>query len=290
MGTRNTVIQKILTKPIQLPPLTKNIHVLMQALAEENMSYKQLAEVIKHYPEITARLIFLVNSPWSAPVSPINSIEQACARLGVSVVKSISIAISIASSFDTGKCPSFDTEYFWTSSILVAEGASQLASLIPGRLISIEYINTAQTAGILHNLGLLWMANNFPVETNLALQAYSDNPTAASVNDLLRQYTGTDYCEIGGLVAKQMELPEALIVTMEQHVNDEYQDAAWEIARLVGSAANMASALHKQVEEGLVYSRLEKLGLDSAAQTQIFQQLLKNLEKTRELVKTLFSG
>ena len=61
----------------------------MQSLADENMGYQQLAEVIKHYPNITARLIFLANSPWSSPISPISSIEQACSRLGVPIVKSI---------------------------------------------------------------------------------------------------------------------------------------------------------------------------------------------------------
>ena len=62
MERNKTAFQQKLSEPIKLPSLAKNIHVLMQSLADENMDYQQLAEVIKHYPDITARLIFLVNS------------------------------------------------------------------------------------------------------------------------------------------------------------------------------------------------------------------------------------
>jgi len=126
-----TALQNKLSEPAKLPSIAKNIHVLMQALASDKLSYQQLAEIIKHYPEITARLIFLANSSWSAPISPINNIEQAISRLGISIVKSISIAISIASSFDTRKCPCFDTVHFWTSSMLVAEGAVKEPVYLP---------------------------------------------------------------------------------------------------------------------------------------------------------------
>jgi len=285
-----TVIQNKLSEPAKLPSIAKNIHVLMQALASDKLSYQQLAEVVKHYPEITARLIFLANSSWSAPVSPINNIEQACARLGMSIVKSISIAISISSSFDTRSCPLFDTVHFWTSSMLVAEGAGLLASKLSQTIATTELEHTAQTAGVLHNLGLLWLADNFPAETNTALQILLDDTNTLSLRESLKQTIETDYCEIGSWIAKQLALPEVLVTAMEHHLNPDYQDSSSEIAHIVGGAAEMVSALHKQSEEFTSIPGLETLEIDSASQQLVFQQLAKNFEKTQQLAQTLFKG
>lgn len=283
-------LQQKLSQPIQLPSLAKNIHVLMQSLADDSLNYQQLAEVLKHYPDITARLIFLANSSWSAPISPITSIEQACSRLGTSIIKSVSIAITIASSFDTRRCPLFSTVRFWTTSMLVAEGAKLLASKLPASLSGSELEQTAQTAGVLHNLGVLWLADNLPVETDTALQKIADEFPSLSFSDSLRQCTGTDYCEIGGQLAKHLKFPEVLAVAMQYHLSADYQESSWEMALLIGEAAKMASALHRQAEEISPNTRLEKLGIDSATQKLIFQQLSKNFEKTHQLAKTLFEG
>jgi len=283
-------LRKKLSEPAQLPSIAKNIHVLIQALADNNLSYQQLSEIIKHYPEITARLIFLANSSWSAPISPINNIEQACARLGMSIVKSISIAISISSSFDTRSCPAFDTVHFWTSSILVAEGAGLIASKLPYSIASIELEHTAQTAGVLHNLGLLWLANNLPSETNSALQILTENSNSYTLNETLKQSTETDYCEIGGWIATQLKLPDVLIATMTYHLDPQYQGTSWETAIIVGTAANMLSTIHKQSDQFTSNDRLEQLGVDSNTQQLIFQKLTNNFEKTQALAQTLFKG
>lgn len=290
MEHNNTPFQQKLLHPIKLPSLVKNMHALLQTLADDTLNYQQIADVIKHYPEITARIIFLVNSPWSSPISPITNIEQACARLGTSIVKSISIAISIASSFDTRKCPYFNTAHFWTTSMLVAEGAGILASRLPGNLTNLEFEHTAETAGILHNIGLLWLAHNLALETDIAFQRLTDESNSYSVSESLKLSTGTDYCEVGGLIAKELNFPEILITTIEQHLNPDYQESSWEITLLIGSAAKMASAMHQQVNEFPTNSRLEMLGIDSANQKLIYQKLSSNYQKTSELAKTLFEG
>ncbi len=283
-------LQQKLSQPIQLPSLAKNIHVLMQSLADDNLTYLQLAEVLKHYPDITARLLFLANSSWSAPISPISSVEQACSRLGTSIVKSVSIAITIASSFDTRRCPRFSTVHFWTTSMVVAEGARLLVSKLPVSTPCSKLEQTAQTAGVLHNLGVLWLADNFPADTDKALHKMADESPPLSFSDSLRQCTGTDYCEVGGLLAKHLQLPDVLAAAMQYHLNSDYQESSWEMALLIGEVAKMASALHRQTGELHPNIRLEKLGIDSATHQLIFQQLSKNFEKNRQLAKTLFGG
>ena len=59
------------TQPLALP-------YLLQALSDNDIDYHVLAGIIERFPSIAARLIFLANSAWSAPKTPIASIEPAC--------------------------------------------------------------------------------------------------------------------------------------------------------------------------------------------------------------------
>ncbi len=279
--------EKKLSAPMKLPVLSKDIHVLMQALNGDSLSNTQLAEVIKHYPVITARLLYLANSAWSAPIQPITCIEQACTRLGSSMVKSISIALSIASSFDAHKCPAFCTLHYWTTSMLVSEGAGLLAAQFNPNKQYEDFEHTAQTAGILHNLGLLWLAENLAEETSLALQHANENPQL-SISSALTEYAGVNYCRAGAWLGKQLKLPETLVSVIQNHHSHDYQGSEWELSLIVGSAANMVSALYQQSETITFSEKLESSGIDSVMQEKVFQRLNKNFSKTQELVETLF--
>ena len=274
-----------------LPSLSKNINGLLKTIANADINTRQLADTVKQFPEISTRLIFLANSAWSAPSKPINSVKDACSLLGHSIVKSISFGVSIASSFDTRKCPSFKADLFWFTSMMVGQGARLLASKLSDN-IPIEDNNfeeTVQTAGILHNIGLLWLADNLPKETDEALKKIATNPSV-SMNEALLQYTGTDYCEVGGWLSTQLGFPSVLIIGIKNHLDSHYQESFWEAALLVGSAKTMVTKLHNQNGEIPENTRLEELGLDSSAQQVVFQQLSKESKKTRELAKLLFTG
>lgn len=282
-----TPFQQKISDGVHLPSLARNIPFLMQALADDSLTYRQLADVIKQYPSVTARLIFLTNSPWSAPISPVTSIEQACARLGTSIVKSLSIAISIASSFDVRKCPDFSTEHFWTTAMLVSKGAGLLALQLPSNADSTDFVNTAQTAGLLHNLGLLWLADSLPKETEKALLSIIEDPLI-HISTALQEHTGTDYSEVGGWIGSQMGFPDVLNIAIKYHHTANYQEASWKTTLLVGWAANMVSEIYQQTTEISTNSRLESLGIDASTQESIFQQLSNDFEATRDLAKTLF--
>ncbi len=282
-----TPFEKKLSSPVKLPSIARDINVLMQALNEKSLSIKQLAEVIKHYPVISARLLYLANSAWSAPINPITSIEQACSRLGGAMVKSISIALSIASSFDPRKCPRFDTNHYWTTAMLVSEGSGLLVSKSQSVGNHEEFEQTAQTAGVLHNLGLLWLAENLPQQTSQALQQ-ADEQQDLSINEALIDYVGSDYCQVGGWLGEQLKFPDTLISAMQNHHNQNYHDSAWELSLLVGSAARMCSAVYNQDNSLEKIENLEALGIDTPSQQTVYQRLNKDFEKTRELVATLF--
>ena len=281
------VLQKMISQQAGLPSLAKNIHVLIDSMNDDELHHKDLAEAIGNYPEIALRLIFLANSPWVAPAKPIQSIEQACSILGKSTVKSISLGMCVAVCFDTRKCPYFNTERFWTTSMLVAEGASMFASRLSAELQTSEYVQTVQTAGILHNIGILWLADNFPEETSRAFEiAQSD--TEITVDQALLELIGTQYSEVSGWLGESMKLPDILVSSMKYQFDPDYDQSSWEAAAVVGSAAEMVRMLYHQNEKIPEVERLNALGVDATIQQKVFQVLSKKFERTQELARTLY--
>ncbi len=269
-----------------LPTLPIGIQHLLATLADENLTYPKLAKEIINHPNIVARLVALANSAWAAPVVPITDLETACARLGMSIVRSTSLALAIASPFNPARCPGFDIERFWSTGILVSEGAAILATKAKPEIFLDEAKGTAQTAGILHHFGLLWFADQMPDETAKALKMRMNTPPI-SLSQALRQLTYTDYTAVGGWIAREWGLPELLATAVEQHLSLEYKQEFWEITLLVGSAARMAAALLRGDEEKPENYRLESLGISLSTQDAVFEQMTKKLDGCREMARAL---
>ncbi len=142
---------------LQLPSLPAGAPYLLKSLTNENIDFAELASVVEKFPGIAGKLISLVNSAWSAPATEVTSLEDTCSRLGLGVVRSTSIALAVAAPFNSTRCPSFDLEYYWCSVLLAADAASRLAG-VSSSIRDFEPA-TARAAGLLHNLGLLWLAD-----------------------------------------------------------------------------------------------------------------------------------
>lgn len=287
METKQPNIKHKLSRQPRLPTLPIGIEQLLKALSDDNLTYPQLAEVINNHPNIVARLIALANSAWAAAVVPITNLETACARLGLTVVRSTSIALAIASPFNPARCPSFNIERFWSTGILVSEGAGLLATKAKPGLLPDEGKGTAQTAGILHHFGLLWFADQIPEDTMKVFKFVAKHPQV-SVSEALRKQTYSDYTTIGGWIAREWGLPELLATAIEQHLDTEYRQEFWEMTLLVGAASQMVASLHLGDKEVPENYRLESLGISQAMQEKVYQQLGKKYESCHEMARALF--
>lgn len=173
-------------KPV-VPDISPGVARLFSLLSQNDVGVAEVAEELKLYPVVVARLIGLANSAWSSPATPVLSLNDACARLGLSVVKSTAIAYAVSAPFNIMRCPTFDATRFWCGSLLASEAARVLADL--------RGINAAiaSTAGMLRNIGLLWLADIQAEQTAAALMATDDE--GAELGELLRQSTGMSHVE-----------------------------------------------------------------------------------------------
>ena len=265
-----------------LPTLPAGTPFLLKSLTNENIDFVELAALIEKFPSIASKLISLVNSAWSAPTSAITSLETTCSRLGLDIVKSTSIALAIATPFNPAKCSSFDPEYFWCSALLTADAASRLASISLSRN-KLEP-SSARAAGLLHNLGLLWLVDKLPAEVDQALITVKKKQSE-SLQQALLQLLGFDQMEAAGRLGKCWNLPKPLIEAMTFYPEDSYQGSHSEIVNTVGLAVKLASASLKEETSPEPDIRLSNLGITEDNISDVFEQLNKQKTKIRAIAK-----
>ncbi len=269
----------------QLTVLPAAVPELLAALNDDDLSFRELADTVAQFPTIAARLLFLANSSWAAPVAEITTIEGACAKLGLAVVKSVSVSIAIAAPFDPAKCPPFRSEQFWSSALLVADVASALAG--HSNQIDESEIATIHTSALLHNLGLLWMADSIPAQTAKALLMAQNNPDL-SLASALTQVCGADYAQVGGCLARAWSLPAVIESAMSNHLDFSYSGDHWQVAQLTGYAATMVHCLNHGIDKLPEDMRLERLGIKSEQRDESFEKLQNRYQSVREMVRVLF--
>jgi len=212
------LLRKEMKQEQRFPVLPPDISALLKTLNDDEIGYTQLAKELELFPSIVIKIVATANSAWASPVNPITTLRDSCARIGVPAVRSISIALSIAEVFDPSRCRPFNSKIFWISALLTAE-AAYLCSRDNPEVCS----NTARLAGLLHNIGLLWLATQKPEETASAISLKQNNEID-SISDGLNKQLGMDLYTAGGYLATYIDLPEIIAEAIASPATDMVDD------------------------------------------------------------------
>ena len=273
------------SKEPTLPVLAPGLPYLLSALGDEEIDLGALATAVRCFPSITGRLVALANSAWVSPKRPIISLPDACSLLGLRMVRCVSFALAVGRPFDPGRCPGFDVERYWGSALLTAEGAALLAHHLSDDAFPVD---TAHTAGLLHNLGLMWLADSWPTQTAMALQVVAAGE-GFDLGQALYAATGNDYCAAGGQLSEAWHLPEPLTIAIRYHRTPGYRGAHWQFPAICGIAAGMASRLRRGLEWAPGPSDYDALAFSPDVLQSVFQKLAGKRDSIQHLSKTLFN-
>lgn len=197
-----------------LPALPAGTPELLQALMDDELGFREIAGLVQNFPSITARLLYLANSAWVGSLVPVTTVEGACSKLGLSVVRSVSVALTISSPFNSLRCPAFNVTKYWLAALLTADLAVRIARQLDE--FPAEDLSVLQTAGILHNVGMLWLADRLPDLTSEALSA-ADADKDLTVSAALTLGCGAGYTEVGACLAESWQLPQILVDAIASH-------------------------------------------------------------------------
>lgn len=197
-----------------LPAFPKVVTDILATIDDDNATVSGLIELVESDPVLTARVFSLANSAaksgnWR---KGLRDMHVAISMIGMSRLRQIAISVSLA---DFGR-ETRVTRGFWDHSVAVGVAAQELARLRPlpdSSLVSADY---ALVAGLLHDIGFLWMARFYPLEYQMARQAMAQ-PGGESNIEIERRYFGTDHCQVGRILAMGWGLPSSIIEAISSH-------------------------------------------------------------------------
>lgn len=192
-----------------LPALPQALTDLLVALQREDVAIDQLAIRISRDQALTAKALRLANCSFYGVAGRVNSIHDAINVLGIRSLTTALTAAAVAGSFKRPDCRGFDLDAYWRHSMacaLCAQAVAQTVNLDPG---------LAFTAGLLHDIGRLALAAQFPaaVEPAFAYRAKLDVP----MRDAERHVLGFDHAEVGALVAQHWHFAGAVVDAIKWH-------------------------------------------------------------------------
>ena len=192
----------------------------MEIIGDPEVDIDQVVKIIEQDPPLTARILGLANSAYFGQVREINTVREAIIRvLGMNLVKSLSLSIAMAGTFDTSACREFSLANYWYTSL----GTATLARMIVQRatLPDAAIVDSVYLCGLLHKLGLLLLANLFPGELSAVLAEHRQNPDT-DLYALERNSIGVDHMAAGEWLLSRWHLPEAVTEVIGFFDNSEY--------------------------------------------------------------------
>ncbi len=264
-----------------LPTLLPSASYLINALSEPTLGVDQLPEVLETSPVIAARILALANSAWSAPSTPISSLDRACQRLGLNLIRAVGVAIAVAEPFRPSQVEGFDPIRFWSSSLLAAD-----ASLWLSERLNPDDQQTARTAALLARLGLLWLVEHYPQETAQAI-ALRQQGHGESLNNALNQCCGMGHVEVSQHLALHWRLPTVLCEAIGRQKDHQLNPDLEPITVMVASATRMCFSLSHQLEFEPDERWLPLLRVDREVQLDAFEKLKNAANDKRHIAEAI---
>lgn len=258
-----------------LPEVTIKIIHLVE---DPKSTARDLHEVIKNDPALSVKVLKVVNSAFYGLPGQVASVDRAIILLGLSAVKNIAIAASIARLFK-GKRVSeqFSAADLWRHSVAVAVAARALGKLSPNPVMLDELF----VAGLIHDVGTLVERQAYPDEfAEVIARGTQSGPEFLECE---REIIGADHQAFGVGLTTKWKFPRHLRAAVGFHHNPEAVSvelknmaAIIRIADVVACQEKLGFYLTAQNEE-INPALLELLGLAPEQVEQVREALTTQL-------------
>jgi signal transduction histidine kinase/HD-like signal output (HDOD) protein len=211
---REKRVELILQQLEELPTLPPVVIKVLQTVASDETSARQVIELISSDQSLTTRILQLLHRAETGVADDINSVDRAVVLLGFEAVRSMVLAVSVFHTMGLRPAASraaahFNREEFWKHSIAVACCAELLAEKLqdiakdPALSPSEAFV-----CGLLHDLGKVALDTVLPKSFDRVVEAA--DLLRSNIADLERSIIGLDHMVVGKRLAERWELPATL--------------------------------------------------------------------------------
>jgi len=267
-----------------LPEVTSQIISIVE---DPNSTARDLYQLVRTDPALSAKILKVVNSAFYGLPGQVATIDRAIVLLGLSAVKNIAIAASLARLFKGGVLDSgFDARELWSHSVAVGTIARMMAKH-QGRLGSEE----AFLAGLIHDLGMLIECQTMPRKLVEAIAVQRQQNL--TLREAEQQVLGADHTEFGTALAEGWRFPRHLTMVIGYHHEPPKLAAPNRQLPMLIQAADIL-ACREQL--GLTITAeapdidpelLAELGLDADSLAKVLENLPEQLEASHSTLSVV---
>jgi HD-like signal output (HDOD) protein len=192
----------------------------MASLAQEDVAFAKVAELIEKDTVLAGNILRLVNSALYGRRGTINSIRHAVSLLGINKLRNATLGMSVSRMWKQVKTP---PGWSMGSFNLHSAGVAILSDLVAQRL-AVEYAEGAFAAGLFHDLGWLLVAMGCPEEFKQVTLLCQQNSKWALEYEI--EVLGTTHADLSADALAAWNLPEPIQEAVRYHVTPERDPAA----------------------------------------------------------------
>lgn len=254
----NEVLFTLAERVQVFPPLPSLYFRVLNELRSPNYSSQTIAEIVALDLAMTTRLLQVINSGFYGLPRRITDLAEAVNLLGQETVKSLIVGIQLFLEHEHIKPLYFSIHQLWQHSNSVAHAARLIAQMETGDR---ERADEAYTAGLLHDLGKLVLANNFEAQHNKVQQIARDS--RRPLWEVETEEFGVSHAELGAFVLGRWGMPAELLEATAFHHRPGWRGGL-EFSTL--TAVHVANAMEHELrapQQGLVASTVDLPYIDS---------------------------
>lgn len=254
-----------------------------KTIDDPKSAIEDVADIISQDPNISARILKIVNSSFFGFATEIESIQRAISIMGLAQLHDLVLAISSTKAFRGINNNLVNMKGFWLHSVYCAAIAKSLA-----RKCNIVDSERLFVSGILHDIGHLVIYTKLSAHAEALLQRAKTEHRP--LEQLEREIFGFDYAEVGGELLKLWKLPACLYQTVHHHTqlppeNQFVLDAA------IIHIANIAVLQEESKKTGFVPPNFNPLSfqLTEISEEDLQELKLEAKKNMADILKLLFT-
>ncbi|GIV21283.1 MAG: phosphodiesterase [Armatimonadota bacterium] len=197
-----------------LPPMPAVITRVMEMTNDPNCGVQELQKVISMDEVLSSKVLRLVNSARYGFPRRITTLSHAVILLGFETIRNLAIGVAaVRLLLRQGASSPINRQRFWEHSLETGLAASAFAKHLRKDLITREEMFLT---GLLHDLGILFLSQNFPTEYRAVIERCGSIEAASPVE---QELLGITHTEVGARMVEYWNLPPVFAEVMRHHHN-----------------------------------------------------------------------
>lgn len=195
----------------RLPTLKPFYQSILNAI-ENDADISAIAAEIEKDPAISAKILQMANSAYYGVKT--GSVHKAATYLGTQNLKNLVLTTSIMDSFTLRGAGNKIAQDIWAH----ASVTNKIQWLISEKVLFRKQNHTESTAGLLHNLGIVFMMKQYPNDFIALLNEAAADTSVDVLAEEKKRY-GVTHAEVGGYLLQWWDLPFAMVESALYHGN-----------------------------------------------------------------------